>query len=192
MAIKPVEISKFYRLVNHGPTAMISAKHNRIENVMSASWVCALDFAPQAKMMIVVDKAAYTRTLIEQSGYFAVQVPTVAQAELVLDMGESRKENPHKLDNVPLFYLENVDIPLVEGCAAWIICRVIDEPHNQQVHDLFIGEVISAWADDQMFDNGRWKFDELPDDLKTLHYVAGGQFYQIGKGFNLSRGPNVE
>lgn len=60
MAIKPVELSKFYRLVNHGPTAMISAKHNRIENVMSASWVYALDFAPQAKMMIVVDKAAYT------------------------------------------------------------------------------------------------------------------------------------
>lgn len=42
-----------------------------------------------------------------------------------------------------------------------------------------------------MFDNGRWKFDELPDDLKTLHYVAGGQPYQIGKGFNLSRDPNV-
>lgn len=191
MAIKPVEIEKFYRLVNHGPTAMISAKAKGVENVMSASWVCALDFAPKAKMMIVVDKAAFTRQLIEQSGYFAVQVPTVAQAELVLDMGESRKDNPNKLANVPLFYQDGFDLPLVEGCAGWIVCKLIPEPHNHEQHDLFIGEVVGAWADDRVFENGHWKFDDVADELKTLHYVAGGQFYQIGKGFNLKRGPNV-
>lgn len=190
--IKPVEISKFYRLVNHGPTTMISAKADGIENVMSASWVCALDYVPKAKMMIVVDKAAYTRTLIEKSGYFAVQIPVAAQADLVLDMGESRLENPQKIDNLPLFYQDGFDVPLVEGCAAWIICRVIAEPHNQQTHDLFIGEVVRAWADDRIFDNGRWKFDEAPDELKTLHYIAGGQFYLIGNGLKRNRGPNVE
>lgn len=35
MAIKPVELHKNFR----GPTTMISAKHNGVENVMSASWV---------------------------------------------------------------------------------------------------------------------------------------------------------
>lgn len=190
MAIKPVEIEKFYRLVNHGPTALISAKADGVENVMSASWVCALDFAPKAKMMIVLDKIAYTRELVEKSGYFAVQIPVATQAELVLDLGESLKDVPTKLDNVPLFYQEGFDIPLVKGCAAWIICKSIPEPHNHEAHDLFIGEVIGAWADDRIFEDGHWKFDEASDDLKTLHYIAGGQFYKIGKGLNLNRGPS--
>ncbi|TCP93403.1 flavin reductase (DIM6/NTAB) family NADH-FMN oxidoreductase RutF [Cricetibacter osteomyelitidis] len=191
MAIQPVALEKFYRLINHGPTTMISAKHNGIENVMSASWVCALDYQPTAKLTIVVDKGAYTRGLIEQSGYFAVQLPTVQQAELVLDMGESRKDVPNKLDRVELFYQQGFDVPLVKNCAAWIICKVIPEPENHQKHDLFIGEVLAAWADDRIFRNGYWHFDDAPDELKTVHYVAGGQFYMIGKGFNLKRGPNV-
>jgi flavin reductase (DIM6/NTAB) family NADH-FMN oxidoreductase RutF len=70
--------------------------------------------------------------------------------------------------------------PLVQGCAAWLLCRVIPEPHNQQTYDLFIGEVVAAWADDRVFRNGHWEFDSAPDSLRTLHYVAGGQFYATG------------
>ena len=82
--------------------------------------------------------------------------------------------------------------PLVQGCAAWLVCRLIDEPHNQQAHDLFIGEVVAVWADERIFKHGHWQFDNAPDEWRTLHYVAGGQFYAIGKGFNLKQGPNVD
>ena len=188
MAIQPVDLEKFYRLVNHGPTAMISVKADGVENIMSAAWVCALDFAPKAKMMIVVDKQTFTRTLIEKSGLFAVQIPTAAQAELVINMGESRYQNADKIANVERFYQAGFDVPLVSGCAGWIVCKLINEPHNQMEHDLFIGEVQAAWADDRIFENGHWKFDEAPDELKTLHYVAGGQFYRIGKGLTVEKG----
>lgn len=188
MAIQPVDLEKFYRLVNHGPTAMISAKADGVENIMSAAWVCALDFAPKAKMMIVVDKQTFTRTLIEKSGLFTVQIPTAAQAELVIKMGESRYQNADKIANVERFYQAGFDVPLVSGCAGWIVCKLINEPHNQMEHDLFIGEVQAAWADDRIFENGHWKFDEAPDELKTLHYVAGGQFYRIGKGLTVEKG----
>ena len=188
MAIQLVDLEKFYRLVNHGPTAMISAKADGIENIMSAAWVCALDFSPKAKMMIVVDKQTFTRTLIEKSGLFAVQIPTAAQAELVINMGESHYQNADKIANVERFYQAGFDVPLVSGCAGWIVCKLINEPHNQMEHDLFIGEVQAAWADDRIFENGHWKFDEAPDELKTLHYIAGGQFYRIGKGLTVEKG----
>ena len=151
MAIQLVDLEKFYRLVNHGPTAMISAKADGIENIMSAAWVCALDFSPKAKMMIVVDKQTFTRTLIEKSGLFAVQIPTAAQAELVINMGESHYQNADKIANVERFYQAGFDVPLVSGCAGWIVCKLINEPHNQMEHDLFIGEVQAAWADDRIF-----------------------------------------
>lgn len=71
--IKPVPIDKFYRLINHGVTALISGKHGNDANVMSASWVCPLDFSPNAKLTVVRDKSTHTRTLIEQSGYWRGQ-----------------------------------------------------------------------------------------------------------------------
>ena len=112
MPRQPVPLEKAYRLINHGPTVMISAQHGGITNVMSASWLCALDYAP-ARVTVVIDKENYTRHLIEQSGWFGVQIPFAAQAETVITMGESRKDNPDKLRAVSLFTPEGYDVPLV-------------------------------------------------------------------------------
>lgn len=188
MSIQTVELQKSYRLLNHGPTTIISAQHEKVINAMSVAWTCALDFAPP-KVTVVIDKGAFTRHLIEQSGYFAVQIPTAKQAKLVLDMGLSRHSHPDKLKEVSFFYQENFQVPLIEGCAAWLICKLIDEPHNQQAYDLFIGEVVGAWADDRVFKDGHWLFDEAPDEMRTLHYIAGGQFYKIGEGLNVQHHP---
>ncbi|MXG38072.1 flavin reductase, partial [Escherichia coli] len=38
MSIQPVELNKAYRLLQVGPTTMISAKNDGIENVMAAAW----------------------------------------------------------------------------------------------------------------------------------------------------------
>ncbi|MBE2170722.1 flavin reductase family protein [Acinetobacter oleivorans] len=191
MAIQSVPLEKAYRLLNHGPTVLVSAKHQSTENVMAASWACALEFSP-AKVTVVLDKMAFTRSLVEQSGWFALQVPVVQQVQMVVDVGsESLKDHPNKLNEfgVRLFYQDGCQTPLVEGCVAWLLCKLIPEPHNQEAHDLFIGEVVSAWADDRVFKDGHWQFDDVPTELKTLHYIAGGQFYVIGQGLKVNKGP---
>ena len=89
-------------------------------------------------------------------------------------------------------YQESFDLPLVEGCAGWLICKVIPNAQNEQEHDLFMGEIVGAWSDDRVFRNGHWIFDEAPDELRTVHYVAGGQFYAIGKGTKFNHGPGKD
>jgi flavin reductase (DIM6/NTAB) family NADH-FMN oxidoreductase RutF len=64
--------------------------------------------------------------------------------------------------------------------VGWLVCKVVPEPHTQQTYDLFIGEVTHAFADSRVFQEGHWNFDGQPDALRTLHYVAGGQFYVTG------------
>ncbi|MOA60926.1 hypothetical protein D3C78_1859400 [compost metagenome] len=61
------------------------------------------------------------------------------------------------------------------------MCRVIDEPHNQNTYDLFIGEVVAAWADDRVFRDGHWAYESADPQWRSLHYVAGGHFYAIGE-----------
>lgn len=181
--IVPVPLEKSYRLLNHGPTVLVSATHEGVDNVMSAAWSCALDFSPP-KVTVVLDKATSTRGLVEGSGYFALQVPNLGQVQLTYDAGNiSLADAPDKLKQcgIELFRVEAWDTPLVSGCSAWLICKVIPEPHIQQTYDLFIGEVVGAWADGRVFRNGHWEFDQADPHLRSLHYVAGGQFYAIGE-----------
>ena len=181
--IKPVALEKAYRLLNIGPTVLVSARAQGVSNVMAASWVCALDFAPP-KVTVVLDKSTSTRALIEQSGEFILQIPTVRQRELVYRVGSvSLAEDPEKLAHcgVELFDGAQGQGPLVQGCSAWLSCRVIPEPHNQSTYDLFIGEVTAACADSRIFCEGHWQFETADPQWRTLHHVAGGHFYAIGE-----------
>ena len=59
-SIRPVDLAKAYRLLNHGPTVLVSARHQAVDNVMAAAWCCALDF-DQPKLSVVLDKAQAVR-----------------------------------------------------------------------------------------------------------------------------------
>jgi flavin reductase (DIM6/NTAB) family NADH-FMN oxidoreductase RutF len=186
--ISPVDLQKASRLINHGPTVLVSARHAGVDNVMAAAWVCALDFAPP-KLTLVLDKSSKTRELIEKSGSFVIQVPTVAQLQLTTTVGtQSLSTEPDKLkkSGVELFGMTGHDLPFVSGCSAWMACKHIAEPHNEQTYDLFIGEVVAAWADTRVFRDGRWHFEDADPAFRSLHHVAGGHFYAIGESLSVA------
>ena len=179
-----VDLKFAYRLINHGPTTLITSSHQGRHNVMAAAWVCALDFSPP-KLTVVIDKNTYTRSLIEASGTFAVNLPCVSQAEMVRTVGtctgkdlvDTTKFLRYKIST---FSGEKISVPLVEGCVAWLECKVIPHPDIQSTYDLFLAEVVAAYADDRVFSNGHWHF-EGNDDLRNLHHIAGGTFFTTGE-----------
>lgn len=181
--IQPVPLEKAYRLINHGPTVLVSAQQDGTANVMAAAWACALEFQP-AKVTVVLDKITKTRKMIEHTGQFVLQVPTLKQLKMVHAVGNmSLHDAPEKLrqSGVELFYFpDQPSLPAVSDCAAWILCELIPEPHNQNTHDLFIGRVIAAYADERVFRDGHWHYHEVDEQWKSLHHVAGGHFYTIG------------
>ena len=181
--IAPVPLEKAYRLLTHGPTVLVSSRHDGVDNVMAAAWSCALDFAPP-KVTVVIDKITATRALVEGSGMFVLQVPTVAQLQLTEQLGTtSLATEPDKLQRAQaeLFHLDGYDLPFVTGCSAWLACRLVPEPHNQQTYDLFIGEVVGAWSDTRAFKDGPWPCEHADPAWRSLHHVAGGHFYAIGE-----------
>ncbi len=190
MSVQPVEISKAYRLLQVGSTTMISAKYDGVENVMSAAWV---GLAGERKVVAYIGTQAFTRQLVEKSGYFVVQIPVVSQMATVLYAGgRSYADAPDKNDTIPFFYQPEFDLPLVAGCAGWLVCKVMPYPDIQQQHNLYMGDIVAARSDDRVFRNGHWIFDDAPDELRTVHYVAGGQFYAIGKGSKFDHGPGQD
>jgi flavin reductase (DIM6/NTAB) family NADH-FMN oxidoreductase RutF len=178
---QPVELDKSYRLLNHGPTVLVSATHGGRRNTMAAAWNMPLDFTPP-KVAVVIDKSTFTRTLVEASGRFVLAVPTRAQVELVTAVGSWSGHEVDKEAALGLSYLEadTQQPPRVAGCVAWLSCRLLPEPHIQRTNDLFLGEVEAAWADARVFSSGHWHF-EGHDELRTLHHVAGGNYFVPGQ-----------
>lgn len=179
--VSPVDLGRAYRLINHGPTVLVTSAHAGRRNVMAAAWNMPLDFSPP-KVAVVIDRKTFTRELIEASGELALCVPTRAQIDAVSLVGSnSGHDAPDKFAAAGLSVFQGamVGAPLVEGCVAWLECRVLDEPEMAQRYDLFLAEVVAAWADERLFVDGRWQPVEA--SRSTLHHVAGGVFFTQGE-----------
>ena len=189
MSIVAVELPKAYRLLNHGPVTIVTSAHGGRRNLMAAAWTMPLDFSPP-KVCVVIDRNTLTRELVEASGCFVLNLPCRTQAQTTLDVGSLGGRDVPSGDKFSHYGLatrpaSRIEAPLLEGCVGWLECRVIAEPHNQQAYDLFIGEVVAAWADAEVFSEGRWHFEGATVDRRTLHYVAGGSFFVTGDTLHL-------
>ena len=182
----PVELAKAYRLLNHGPTVLVTSALGSATNVMAAAWSMPLDFSPP-KVAVVIDRNTRTRELVEASGVFALNVPSRRMAEATLAAGSASGRDVDKFQSLGLriFAGGTVAVPLLDGCLGWLECRVIPEPHIQEKYDLFLGEVVAAWADAAAFRNGHWSFEEGAP--RSIHYIAGGNFFETGDAFDVRK-----
>lgn len=175
---REVSLRHASRLVNHGPTVLVSTEHGGRRNVMAAAWSMPVEFTPP-RIAVVVDKKTFTSELLQASGRFALSLPVPALADLAWRVGsESGRDGGDKFarHGIAAFAGPVLGLPLIEGCCAWLELRRIAEPHCESAYDTVFGEVVSALADDRVFANGRWSFREDNADLHTLHHLGGGAF----------------
>ncbi len=174
---QPVALAHACRLINHGPTVLVSSEHDGQRNVMAAAWSMPVEFTPP-RVAVVIDKSTFTRELVLASGRFALNIPCRAIADLAYTVGSTsgRDEDKFARYGIAPFAGAALALPLIEGCVAWLECRRIAEPHSEQAYDTFFGEVVAAEADARVFAGGRWAFDDGNADLHTLHHLGGGNF----------------
>lgn len=178
---QPVSLAHAGRLVNHGPTVLVSAAHGGRRNVMAAAWSMPVEFTPP-RVAVVIDKSTHTRELVLASGSFALCVPCRALADLTTAVGHTTGRDTDKFARFRIASFDGpvLGLPLIDGCVAWLECRRIPEPHSEQAYDTFFGEVVSAQADGRVFAGGRWSFRDDNAALHTLHHLGGGVYGVIG------------
>ncbi len=174
-----VPLKRAYRLINHGPTTLITSAAGERRNVMAAAWVMPLDFDPP-KLGAVIAQGTFTRELVDASGEFTVNVPTAAMVDETYACGSASGRELDKLAKLATAPASIVKAPLVEGCAAWLECRVIPEPAMAERYDLFVADVVAAWADDALFADGEWRLDR--PEVRSLHHLSRGHFLTAGGG----------
>ena len=156
----PVDLAHANRLINHGPTVLVSTTHAGRRNVMAAAWSMPVEFTPP-RVAVVIDKSTFTRELILGSGQFCLNIPCKLTADLTYTVGSvtGRPNADQAVDKLTRYGISTFSgaalaLPCIEGCVAWLECRLISEPEPQDKYDTFFGEVVSALPRDGANDSG--------------------------------------
>ncbi|VXB11344.1 conserved hypothetical protein [Burkholderia sp. 8Y] len=174
----PVALEHASRLINHGPTVLVTSSNGGRRNVMAAAWSMPVEFTPP-RIAVVIDKNTYTRELIAASGSFGICVPGAALIDLTYAVGTTSGRDIDKFDAYKIQTVSGpvLGVPLIEeGCAAWLECRLISEPHTEDAYDTCFAEVVAAAADPRVFAHGHWNLDESNGILHTIHHLGAGKF----------------
>src|SRR5512140_3497614 len=83
-----VKLEHASRLINHGPTVLVTSAHGGRANVMAAAWSMPVEFTPP-RIAVVIDKKTWTRELVAASGAFAICLPGVALVDLTYAVGST-------------------------------------------------------------------------------------------------------
>ena len=181
-AFAEVQLPHASRLVNHGPTVLVTSAHGGCRNIMAAAWSMPVEFTPP-RIAVVIDKKAFTRELVAASGAFGICIPGTALVDLTYAVGS---ESGREVDKFARHGLQPrtgpvLGLPLLEeGCAAWLECRLIPEKHTEDAYDTCFGEVVAAAADPRIFSKAQWNFTADNVDLQTIHHLGGGNFVRAG------------
>ncbi|MDR5856599.1 flavin reductase family protein [Caballeronia sp. LZ062] len=174
----PVALGHASRLINHGPTVLVTSAHGERRNVMAAAWSMPVEFTPP-RIAVVIDKNTFTRELIAASGNFGICVPGANLIDLAYAVGSTSGRHIDKFDAYRIQTVKGpvLGVPLIEeGCSAWLECRLISEPHTEAAYDTCFAEVVAAAADARVFANGHWNMDETNGILHTIHHLGAGKF----------------
>jgi len=176
----PIPVSKFYRLINHGPCVLLtSGKDDRI-NVAPAAWFTTVTEAPPLLALPVAERH-YTSELIRETREFALNIPSDDMLYAVIYTGKSSGRNEKKMAMAGLTPKPGVKIgtPYIRQCIGHIECQVKDIlPYGDSL--LFIANVLYAEARQVLFDD-YW----ITERARTIHHLGSAYFATTGKRYKI-------
>ena len=187
MVEKADVMKAFYRLLHPRPVVLVTCtdKEGRA-NALAISWITPVARDPPT-IAISVGKTRYSNGLIRETGEFVVNVPPDGLVEHVQFCGTvSGRDVPDKIAKAKLTAkpAKVVKAPIIDECVAHLECRV-KQVVDCGSHDLFVAEVVAAYADPAAFKEGLWNLGVA----KPLQHAGGNTYSRPEPYFKASGKP---
>lgn len=150
--MKTLSVSEAYKLLHPKLTVLIAAyADDGRPNAMACSWITPASEEPPL-VAAFISKGGFTAQLIEKRRAFTVNVPTQGMLRAVWVAGtrSGRRGDKLKAMGAPARPARRVDAPIVEGCAAYLECRLHSSFDAGECR-CFVGEVVDAYVDEGLF-----------------------------------------
>jgi flavin reductase (DIM6/NTAB) family NADH-FMN oxidoreductase RutF len=167
-----VEFSSAYRLLHPMHTVLVSCVGKTGKpNVLPLAWAMPTSRDP-ALIAVSVAPSRYSHALIEETGEFVINLPTVDIVKETLACGRTSGKNHDKFSETGLTPLpaRKVKAPIVKECLAHLECKLHSQFKTGD-HTVFVGEIIEAYANKGVFTD---KYDI--DKARMLFHLGGNVF----------------
>jgi len=166
-------LSRVYRLIEPGPTVLVTTSSMERPNIMTMSFHMMIQFAPPV-IGCVIGPWDHSFTALQETSECVIAIPTVDLASKVVEIGNCSGQRVDKftafgLTPVPA---EEVKAPLIAECLANLECRVVDTSLVKKFK-LFIMQVVKAWTDPNH------------KECRTIHHKGDGTFVIDGPTIDL-------
>lgn len=170
------------RLLEPGPTVLVTSMHRSHPNLMTAAWLSPLGFDPPV-IGLSVHPGRLTHELISKSEMFGVSIPTMEHVQAVHRSGLLSGRDLDKFEATGLTPIDPVEIeaPRIYECVAHIECGVVQRLTFSD-HDLFIGEILHAEAESEHFQE-RWLTD---GEFSLIHHIAAEYYAGLTRAYAVS------
>lgn len=167
-----VDLSASARLLHPRNVVLVSCvgKDGKA-NIITLAWSMPTSRKPPL-VLISVAPGRHSHRLIQESGEFVVNIPTIDLAKEVLTCGrvsgrEADKFKQAKLTPIPA---QKVKAPLIGECVAHLECKLVQQVTTGD-HTVFVGEVLAASASEGVFKDA---FDAKR--VKVVLHAGGDTF----------------
>lgn len=166
------------------PVTLLGTKNGETPDFMALGWLSRANGNPPL-LVAGVNKVHLTGQLIVENQAFSINYPSADMIKEVDYCGlvSGRKEDKSRLFTVEYGELENA--PLIKECPLSMECKLYDV-YEMPTHNLFVGEIIASYADEDILTDGKPDMAKLNPLLLTMpdnHYwtVKG----KAGKAWNI-------
>jgi flavin reductase (DIM6/NTAB) family NADH-FMN oxidoreductase RutF len=121
----------------------LTSKHEDDVNAMVFNWFSQVSFTPRL-VAIGLAKKSYTYEMINHSGVFAVNIFNKEDQDSLTAFTKARAKNPDKMKNASFTPGPETGVPILDGAAAYLECKVVQMVNVGGDHDILVGEVINA------------------------------------------------
>ncbi|MFQ5999510.1 MAG: flavin reductase family protein [Candidatus Bathyarchaeia archaeon] len=177
MEVRKVKVGLFsaYRLLYPRHVVLVSCTDKAGKaNVITLAWSMPVSISPPMIAISIAPKR-YSHRLIEETKEFVVNVPTMDMVKETLFCGRRSGRTYDKFKETQLTPLpaKMVQTPIIKECVAHLECK-LDQQITVGDHTLFIGSVLTAYADEGVFDE---KFDLKK--VKPIYHMGGDDFVTV-------------
>jgi flavin reductase (DIM6/NTAB) family NADH-FMN oxidoreductase RutF len=167
-----VEFSSAYRLMHPMHTILVSCVGKTGQpNVLPLAWAMPTSREPPL-VAVSIGLNRYSHGLIEESGEFVINLPTVDIVNETLICGRTSGKTSDKFAETGLTPLpaRKVKAPIIKECIAHLECKVHSQFQTGD-HTIFVGKVIVAYANKGVFTD---KYDV--EKARMLYHLGGDIF----------------
>ena len=168
-----VNLNSATRLLHPMHTVLVSAVGKAGKsNITAVAWAMPTSGNPPL-LAISLAPTRHTHTLIEESGEFVVNIPTLEILQAVYACGSltGRSFDKFKKANLTQMPGKKVKAPAIRECIAHLECEV-DGQLTTGDHTIFVGKILEAYADMGVFSESGYDLKKA----RVLYHAGGNNF----------------